>query len=72
MPYMRLNQQKCIMYSGDIMLAHVVRTSPEKSEETEFGAFLGGNHIHAMIVSSITVQAACQCAWQTTVDTIGA
>lgn len=45
---------------------------PEKSEETEFGAFLGGNHIHAMIVSSITVQAACQCAWQTTVDTIGA
>jgi hypothetical protein len=27
MPYMRLNQQKCIMYSGDIMIAHVVRTS---------------------------------------------
>ncbi len=80
MPYMRLNQQKCIMYSGNIMIAHIIcedkqnmsTRCPGKRQKTEFRASLGGNHIHAVVVSSITVQAACQCAWQTTVGTIGA
>lgn len=44
MPCMRLNQQNCIMYSGDIMIAHIIcedrqnmsTRCPEKREKTQF------------------------------------